>query len=315
MPEYVTVQAQKALFALNGDTKSSLGYIPPKLALKMFDTYILPILEYNSELWLRTTPSSELENLHLKYLRIMLGVRTQTPTYAVYAETGRYPLYVRQRLFSIKYWSRLESLQSTDILSKCLMIQKELHRKKQNNWYSKICHIMSNYNITINENMTSDQRVASAKLAMYMAEQDKILSGINDSSLYPKLRTYKEFKTDFRLEPYLTQNTNKKIYTKIARFRCSSHSLKIETGRHERPVIPAESRICEKCTSNEVEDELHCLITCQSHNSQRSNLFQAVVSILPNFNNLNQKDKFVTIMRSRDPIILKALGNFLNQVI
>ena len=37
MPEYVTTQAQKALFALNGDTKASLGYSPPELALKMFD--------------------------------------------------------------------------------------------------------------------------------------------------------------------------------------------------------------------------------------------------------------------------------------
>ena len=47
MPEYLVNQAQKALFALQSRIKPSLGYIPPSLAIKMSDSYILPILEYN----------------------------------------------------------------------------------------------------------------------------------------------------------------------------------------------------------------------------------------------------------------------------
>lgn len=50
MTEYLVTQAKKAIFALQGDTKQSLGCITSKLSLKMFDTYILPILEYNSEM-------------------------------------------------------------------------------------------------------------------------------------------------------------------------------------------------------------------------------------------------------------------------
>ena len=46
MTDYLVTQAQKALFALQSDTKQALGYITPKLALKMFDTNILPVLEY-----------------------------------------------------------------------------------------------------------------------------------------------------------------------------------------------------------------------------------------------------------------------------
>ena len=40
MPEYLVNQAQKALFALQSRIKPSLGYIPPSLAIKMFDSYI-----------------------------------------------------------------------------------------------------------------------------------------------------------------------------------------------------------------------------------------------------------------------------------
>ena len=41
-----------------------------------------------------------------------------------------------------------------------------------------------------------------------------------------------------------------------ARFRISSHNLRIETGRHEKPKIPSEDRTCLKCNLNEVEDEI-----------------------------------------------------------
>ena len=47
----------------------------------------------------------------------MLGVRTQTSTAAVYAETGKYPLQVRQNLSCIKYLMRLEKLDESDIFS------------------------------------------------------------------------------------------------------------------------------------------------------------------------------------------------------
>ena len=140
------------------------------------------------------------------------------------------------------------------------------------------------------------------------------MAGIRNITLNPKLRTYKDFKTDFRLEPYLTLNLNKKIYTKIARFRCSSHSLKIETGRHERPVVPAELRICDKCTSGEVEDEQHCLIKCNTHESHRRTLYRTVREIIPNFDGLDENEKFINILKSKDSQIVIALGSFLNNV-
>ena len=63
MTAYLVTQAQKALFALQSDTKQTLGHITPKLALKMFDTYILPILEYNCEIWSSNKPVNELEKV------------------------------------------------------------------------------------------------------------------------------------------------------------------------------------------------------------------------------------------------------------
>ena len=313
MPEYLIAQAQKALFALNNKKKSSLGYLQPVLAIKMFDSYILPILEYNSMLWSRTKMIDEIERVQLGYLKKMLGVRRQTPTLAIYAETGRFPLFIRQKITCLNYWAKLENLPDSDILHKCLKIQKTLHSKGLNNWYSKIVQFINESKIPRWENINPTTLVSKVKIALYDQEQVKIFSEINDSDSNPKLRTYKLFKLSYCLEPYLNSTLSRKTFTNLARFRLSSHNLKIETGRHEKPKVPPENRICTKCNSNEIEDEMHCLLSCNSNNSARNILFSRICPKIVNFSNLSKKSQFVVILSNKDPEIMHALGEFLNE--
>ncbi len=44
--------------------------------------------------------------------------------------------------------------------------------------------------------------------------------------------------------------------------RCGKAILRIETGRYER--LPVEQRGCDVCDSNNVEDEMHFLISCNA---------------------------------------------------
>ena len=132
------------------------------------------------------------------------------------------------------------------------------------------CHTL-NHKILLNQ----------VKLNLYENEQSRILSEINDSAKQPKLRTYKLFKTSYCIEPYLTSNLPKKTYTNSAWFRVSSHNLKIETGQHDKPKTPIEERKCDKCNSNEIEDELHCLIICSKNITPRMELFLKASQIIP----------------------------------
>ena len=104
-----------------------------------------------------------------------------------------------------------------------------------------------------------------------------------------------------------------KVLTKIARFRTSSHSLKIETGRHYKPIIPAPNRICEKCTLDFVEDEIHCLIVCPGNEQHRVNLFLNATKIINNFLSLDDITKFTAIMTNKEPELLSNIGKFLLQ--
>jgi hypothetical protein len=314
MPEYLVTQARKAIFALQAKMKPSLGNISPQPAVKMFDSYILPILEYNCMLWSDYCQSPELEKVQLGYLKNMLNVRRQTSKLAVYAETGRFPLIMRQKILSVNYWARLLKLPSHDILNKCLKIQERLHIKGQSNWYGKIMQIIAEANINNWEHLDINSLPGRIKVNLYGLEQNRILKEINNSDRQPKLRTYKTFKTDYRLEPYLTLNLPKKTYSNIARFRVSSHNLRIETGRHEIPKIPPEERICDKC-DNEVEDELHSLLICRKNITARIKLFQKVSEQIPSFFDLDNLEKFRAIMSSKTPEVIHSLGNFLNDII
>ena len=53
-------------------------------------------------------------------------------------------------------------------------------------------------------------------------------------------------------------------YTRVSfsRLRLMSHSLRVETGRWSR--TPREERLCDRCDTQQVQDEEHVLISCPS---------------------------------------------------
>ena len=68
-----------------------------------------------------------------------------------------------------------------------------------------------------------------------------------------KLRTYSIVKKSLCVEPYILNIKGNHLITAIiARYRMSSHDLKIERGRYNNPITPINQRICTRCKSNEV---------------------------------------------------------------
>ena len=66
----------------------------PKQRCTLFDSLVLPILIYASEVWaVDKTLGESAEQLHPQFLKHVLGVRGSTATLIVLAEFGRYPLH------------------------------------------------------------------------------------------------------------------------------------------------------------------------------------------------------------------------------
>ena len=96
---------------------------------------------------------------------------------------------------------------------------------------------------------------------------------VNDVNKLSKLRTYSTFKCDIYMEPYLVNITNFKLRKILARFRLSNHSLAIEKGRHCKPKVPVELRVCKLCNFNCIEDEFHFLMVCPAYSTLRREFF------------------------------------------
>jgi hypothetical protein len=47
-----------------------------------------------------------LKKIHLKYCEILLNLKTSTPSYVVYGELGRYPIYIDIKIRTVCYWAR-----------------------------------------------------------------------------------------------------------------------------------------------------------------------------------------------------------------
>jgi hypothetical protein len=112
----------------------------------------------------------------------------------------------------------------------------------------------------------------------------------------PKLRTYKEFKSNKGLEKYLNSRLNRRQKVIFAQFRAGVLQLKIETGRYT--AMPLAKRVCEICQEQVIEDEFHFLMKCPRYNIERTNLFNAIELHDSNFKTKPDYDKFMLCMNT-----------------
>jgi len=55
-------------------------------------------------------------------------------------------------------------------------------------------------------------------------------------------------------------------------------NLRIENGRHSTPKLPEHLRICQCCSSNEVENEPYFLLSCNRYDTIRKSLMDDIIS-------------------------------------
>ena len=99
----------------------------PRISLYLFDALVKPIMLYCSDFWGmlqidKNNPSELLPKrnfidlIHMKFLKQLLGVQTQTPNIGVLLETGRVPLLAYAIKNSVKNWHRIVKLNNSNPL-------------------------------------------------------------------------------------------------------------------------------------------------------------------------------------------------------
>ena len=152
--------------------------------------------------------------------------------------------------------------------------------------------------------------IHTVKESLYDRFQTDCMNSLKD---YPVLRSFILFKNDFRLENYLLCVRDFRIRKCIAQFRLSSHNLAIETGRHVKPKLPVELRLCKFCNLNVLEDECHHLLVCPRFLDQRIKLLCSIISINEKILEGDVHTVFKNVMACKDDTIIFNLGVYLKK--
>ena len=227
----------------------------------LFDAYVASILNYGSEVW-GFTKAENIERVQRKFCKWLLSVKASTNSNALYAEVGRYPMYICRYLRVVKYFLKLFNEKSSNcILSN--IIRKQFKEACDNphskSWTSNVRKLLQESGFNDVWLYPESVNVNSFIIMFRNRLKDLFISkwriDVNDSS---SLYFYKELKPIFERSIYLDKIENSKFRNIIAKLRLSSHVLFIETGRHQN--IPRNERTCTFCTLNEIEDEYHFVL-------------------------------------------------------
>ena len=118
--------SQHASFALfNFFTNFKNIDLPISQKMKLFDTLVSPILNFGSELW-EMHKATDIELVHTKFLRYILGVKKSTNLSALYGELARIPLSVYRKINMIKYLVKILQQNDSSLLKKVYVMLKTI---------------------------------------------------------------------------------------------------------------------------------------------------------------------------------------------
>lgn len=279
--------------------------LPIHQKVKLFDVLVGSILNFCSEIW-GMNPATDIEMIHVRFLRYILGAKKSTNLSALYGELGRVPLSIYRKVNLIKYWNKVISLKDNSLVKRTykLLRRDDFDNKtyKNKNWASQVKTILNEYgfsDIWINESIdiytleVIKRRIMDTYCQSWYSE-------INNS---PRLRTYAIFKHTFIREKYLDVIHEYKFRHALARFRISSHRLGIEIGRYTN--TPLNDRVCTLCNMNQIESEYHFLLVCPKYRDLRVKFFKPYYCHWPNIN------KFENIMNSNHRTTIYNLSKFI----
>ena len=306
----------------------------------IFDSLITPIATYASEFWLPFTLSKtglnsfekffdtwglfRAETINQKCARLFLSVHSKASRLAVLGELGRYPLFITSLSQCLNFkLSLISRATNNNLIGHMLKEMKIMSENNQDCWLTRV-NQMENL-LKLPQNMkyskSSGKNISSilkGKFEYFWKTKINECKMNNDDNLdHNKLRVYRQFKSSFSAEPYITLVRNRNQRSSLTRMRISAHLLASETLRRTRPVTPLSQRFCAYCQTGSdnddksVDTEHHFIMDCKVFKNTRNNLFEKLSSAIPGFKDLSDHNKFVTLMCPVNPQVTKQINRYI----
>ena len=165
------------------------------------------------------------------------------------SDSGRFPVQFRRNASVLKYWLRIANLDASDPVRSAFDTLVQLHNYGQTYWWTEVTSLLQTLEIPEPETLAAaplkirDKIWADLREKIYDDHMKSCMTRIMNSK-NGKLRTFLKFKKEYYQESYLLHSKILNHLTALARLRMSSYTLAIETGRHSKPKIEKENRLC-----------------------------------------------------------------------
>ncbi len=136
-------QAQKAIFKLNKYLYKFTN-LSPKHILDLFDKLVVPILNYGGEVW-GFSQANQIERVHLKFCKRLLGVKLSTQNDFIYGELGRKTMQTNRLYTIVKYWFKILQVSDRKFINSIykMMLSDIEERPNKQNWAALVRNLLS----------------------------------------------------------------------------------------------------------------------------------------------------------------------------
>ena len=274
---YLCGQAQRAIFGI----QQRLRKVPPTVMFKLYEMLIKPVLVDGSDVWgYNKKGLAQIEKVMLHYCRCALNVKASTSNVITVDECGILPPSVYSQISVLCFMNRLHHMSENTVVMQVYNELCKLNLLGFDTWITRVSDLTQHFCLNINMTTTEFRNVCKQTVINnFISTWD---ADIRDLDKNPIRRFYNKIKHSFGMENYLFGVKNNKYRTALAKLRSSSHTLAIETGRHSRPKLKVNERLCQVCQC--IEDETHRMIGSEINTDERSHLFTRVTRVYPVFN-------------------------------
>ena len=261
-------------------------------------TCVKPILLYCTEIWspyslnsvkvasksnnfnLESYEDFLSERIHTKFCKL-LGVNKCSSNLACKSEVGRNLLAISASILSLKYWLHINNVKNPKACDKFIyptLLNGDEIKSSFGDHIKNLLRVIGFEHVWQNKGTFSKRKLINAVerklIERYISFFKEAINGritVKGRTL-DKLRTFKTFKNNYKMENYLCMKVDKHLIFNLAKLRISNYQLEIETGRYQKKVI--DQRLCKVCNQNGmVEDEFHFLLTCKAYQAERNEFF------------------------------------------
>lgn len=289
----------------------ALGGLHHNCFKKLYETLVDSVISYGSPIWGYKTFST-INAVQNRACRFFLGVGKYTPNSAVQRDMGWKLPEDKQWVQVSHLWCRINNMNRERVNYKVFAWSRRVALANVKNWSFHVAHFYRELSLEMFLDTNSILDICTlipqleAKLKTRCIEKWKAnINKLEGRQGQNKLRTYRMVKTEFEAEQY-TFNMNRGDRSALAKFRCGTAPIKIETGRYEG--LRLDDRVCPfGCAT--VENEIHVIVDCPTYEDIRADILQVARAINAQYDTLSSDEKFVAIMTVPETTKLGKLCN------